>query len=494
MIPLSLAQVAEVTGGRLHGLDGHAAAALVIDGPVVTDSREAGPGGLYIARVGEQMDGHQFVASAAALGAVAAMTTRPVDDLPCVVVDDIQDGLAALARAVVDRHPALTVIGITGSSGKTSTKDLLASVLSSAAPTVAPVGSLNSEVGVPLTVFRVEPQTRFLVVEMGARGIGHIAYLTRIAPPHIGIELNVGSAHVGEFGSREAIAVAKAELVEALPASGLAVLNADDPAVREMASRTVARVVLVGSGPEADVRATDITLDESGRPTFRVTTPDSSAEVTLPLYGEHHVGNALAVVAAALECGLDLPDVVAALATATPASRWRMEVTERADGVTVVNDAYNANPDSMRAALKALVAMGGGRGGADTTPARRTWAVLGSMLELGDDSTAEHDAIGRLAVRLNISRLVVVGDTARPMASGAQHEGSWGDEAVWVPDADSAYALLAEELRPGDVVLFKSSRDAGLRWLGDRLATSPTTTADDTSAGNGAPNSEEGTT
>lgn len=494
MIPLSLAQVAEVTGGRLHGLDDHAAAALVIDGPVVTDSREAGPGGLYIARVGEQMDGHQFVASAAALGAVAAMTTRPVDDLPCVVVDDIQDGLAALARAVVDRHPALTVIGITGSSGKTSTKDLLASVLSSAAPTVAPVGSLNSEVGVPLTVFRVEPQTRFLVVEMGARGIGHIAYLTRIAPPHIGIELNVGSAHVGEFGSREAIAVAKAELVEALPASGLAVLNADDPAVREMASRTVARVVLVGSGPEADVRATDITLDESGRPTFRVTTPDSSAEVTLPLYGEHHVGNALAVVAAALECGLDLPDVVAALATATPASRWRMEVTERADGVTVVNDAYNANPDSMRAALKALVAMGGGRGGADTTPARRTWAVLGSMLELGDDSTAEHDAIGRLAVRLNISRLVVVGDTARPMASGAQHEGSWGDEAVWVPDADSAYALLAEELRPGDVVLFKSSRDAGLRWLGDRLATSTTTTADDTSAGNGAPNSEEGTT
>ncbi|KRF25296.1 MULTISPECIES: UDP-N-acetylmuramoyl-tripeptide--D-alanyl-D-alanine ligase [unclassified Phycicoccus] len=482
MIPMSLAQVAEVTGGRLHGLDDHAAASLVVDGPVVTDSREAGPGGLYIARVGEQLDGHQFVASAAALGAVAAMTTRPVDELPCVVVDDIQDGLASLARAVVDRHPDLTVIGITGSSGKTSTKDLLASVLSSAAPTVAPVGSLNSEVGVPLTVFRVEPQTRFLVVEMGARGVGHIAYLTRIAPPRIGIELNVGSAHVGEFGSREAIAVAKAELVQALPATGLAVLNVDDPAVRAMAAKTDARVQLVGSGAEADVRATETTLDESGRPSFRVTTPDASAQVTLPLHGEHHVGNALAVVAAALECGLDLPDIVAALATATPASRWRMEVTERADGVTVVNDAYNANPDSMRAALKALVAMGGGRGGADTAPSRRTWAVLGSMLELGDDSTAEHDAIGRLAVRLNIGRLVVVGDTARPMASGAQHEGSWGDEAVWVPDADAAYALLTEELRPGDVVLFKSSRDAGLRWLGDRLA------------GKSGDNSEEGTT
>jgi UDP-N-acetylmuramoyl-tripeptide--D-alanyl-D-alanine ligase len=482
MIPLSLKEIAEITDGRLEGLDDAEAAAVVIDGPVVTDSREAGPGGLYIARVGEQMDGHQFVSSAAGLGAVAAMTTRPVDGLPCVVVEDIQAGLASLARAVVDRHPDLTVIGITGSSGKTSTKDLLASVLSSAAPTVAPVGSLNSEVGVPLTVFRVTPQTRFLVVEMGARGVGHIDYLTRIAPPSIGIELNVGTAHVGEFGSREAIAVAKAELVQALPPGGLAVLNADDPVVRAMAAQTTARVRLVGTGPEADVRATDITLDERGRPSFAVAAPEGGARVTLPLHGEHHVGNALAVVATALECGLALTEVVAALATAVPASRWRMEVTERPDGVTVVNDAYNANPDSMRAALKALVAMGGGRGRDDTAPARRTWAVLGSMLELGEDSTTEHDAIGRLAVRLNISRLVVVGDTARPMASGAQHEGSWGDEAVWVPDADAAYDLLAEELRPGDVVLFKSSRDAGLRWLGDRLA------------GRGAANSEEGTT
>ena len=482
MIPLSLMDIAQITGGRLHGVDDASAAALVIDGPVVTDSRQAGPGGLYIARIGEQMDGHQFVAPAARAGAVAAMTTREVDDLPCVVVEDIQGGLASLARAVVDQHPDLTVIAITGSSGKTSTKDLLASVLSSAAPTVAPAGSLNSEVGVPLTVFRVTPRTRFLIVEMGARGVGHIDYLTRIAPPSIGIELNVGTAHVGEFGSREAIAVAKAELVQALPPTGLAVLNADDPVVRAMAGKTTARVRLVGTGPEADVRATEIILDDRGRPSFLVATPQGGAQVTLPLHGEHHVGNALAVVAASLECGLALTDVVAALATAMPASRWRMEVTERPDGVTVVNDAYNANPDSMRAALKALVAMGGGRGRDDATPTHRTWAVLGSMLELGEDSTTEHDAIGRLAVRLNISRLVVVGDTARPMATGAQHEGSWGDEAVWVPDADAAYDLLAEELRPGDVVLFKSSRDAGLRWLGDRLASS------------GAAESKEGTT
>ena len=462
MIPLSLQEIATITGGRLHGIPEDAADRLVVDGPVVTDSREAGPGGLYIARVGEQQDGHRFVPAAAGLGAVAALTTREVDDLPCVVVDDVQAGMASLARAVVDRHPQLTVIGITGSSGKTSTKDLLAAVLSADAPTVAPVGSLNSEVGVPLTVFRVTPQTRYLVVEMGARGIGHIHYLTTIAPPRIGIELNVGSAHVGEFGSREAIAVAKAELVAALPEDGLAVLNADDPAVRAMATRTPARVQLVGTATDATVRATDITLDAAGRPSFTVLTPVGEAAATLPLHGEHHVGNALAVIATALECGLDLDSVVAALATATPASRWRMEVVERADGVTVVNDAYNANPDSMRAALKALAAMGG--------EGRRTWAVLGSMLELGDEATAEHDAIGRLAVRLNISRLVVVGDLARPMASGAQHEGSWGEEAVWVPDADAAHDLLTENLRPGDVVLFKSSRDAGLRWLGDRVA------------------------
>jgi UDP-N-acetylmuramoyl-tripeptide--D-alanyl-D-alanine ligase len=479
MIPLTLKEIADLTGGRLYGTDDAGAAALVVDGPVVTDSREAGPGGLYVARVGETMDGHQFAGDARSKGAVAALATREVDELPCVVVDDVQEAFAALARGVIAAHGELTVIGITGSSGKTSTKDLLASVLASAAPTVAPVGSLNSEVGVPLTVCRVTPDTRFLVVEMGARGVGHIEYLTGIARPHIGIVLNVGSAHVGEFGSREAIGRAKSELVAALEPTGLAVLNADDPIVSAMAAVTPARVELVGESPESDLRATDIALDKAGRPSFTVSGRgvDGEVRVTLPLHGEHHVGNALAVVATALECGLPMDAVAASMATATPASRWRMEVTERADGVTVVNDAYNANPESMRAALKALVAMGQGR---------RTWAVLGTMLELGDESTTEHDAIGRLAVRLNVSRLVVVGETARPMATGAQHEGSWGDEATWVPDADAAFDLLSRELAPGDVVLLKSSRDAGLRWLGDRLAADTDTDTDTRTADPGA--------
>ena len=465
MIPLSLKEIADITDGRLAGVDEVTAHAIVVEGPVVTDSRDAGPHGLYIARIGESLDGHKFVGDAREAGAVAAVTTREVDELPCVVVDDVQDAFAALARAVVDRSPGLRVIGITGSSGKTSTKDLLGSVLAVEGETVVPVGSLNSEVGVPLTVCRVTPTTRFLVVEMGARGAGHIAYLTEIAPPEIGVVLNVGSAHVGEFGSREAIARAKGELVAALPESGVAILNADDPAVAAMAARTAARVVLVGTADDASVRAEETSLDPSGRPTFRALTPAGDVLVELPLHGEHHVGNALAVIAAALECGMGLGAIASALAQARPASRWRMEVTERADGVTVVNDAYNANPDSVRASLKALAAMGRGQG-----RDRRTWAVLGSMLELGDDSAMEHDAIGRLAVRLNISRLVVVGETARPMARGAQHEGSWGQEAVWVPDADAAYDLLSEEVESGDVVLFKSSRDAGLRWLGERFA------------------------
>ncbi len=457
MIPLTLAEVASLAGGTLHGDGPAAAAGIVIDGPVVTDSREARAGSLYVARVGEHLDGHDFVAGARDAGAVAALTTRPVDGLPCVVVPDVQAGFAALARAVVDRLPGLTVIGVTGSSGKTSTKDLLGSVLGEAGETVAPVGSYNSEVGVPLTVLRVTTGTRFLVVEMGARGLGHVRYLTTIAPPRIGVVLNVGVAHLGEFGSREAIAQGKGELVEALPAEGVAVLNADDARVRAMATRTCARVVLVGEAPDADIRADRVTLDPHGRPSFALRVGERSAPVTLDLVGRHHVGNALAVAAVALECGMPLPAVASALGRARAVSRWRMEVTERADGVRIVNDAYNANPDSMAAALRAVLAMGG---------SGRTIAVLGTMLELGEQSDLEHRRVGELAAELGIDRLLVVGDGASAICEGA----GAGVPCTTVPDAEAAYALLVDEARSGDVVLFKSSRDAGLRWLGDRFA------------------------
>ena len=461
MIPLRLSEIRDIVGGTLAG-DG---ADVVVDGAVVTDTREAVPGSLYVARVGEHADGHDYIPSAVEHGAVAALTTRPVDGLPCVVVDDVQAAFVALSRHVVEAVDGLVVIGITGSSGKTSTKDLLAGVLAGVGETVAPVGSLNSEVGVPLTVCRVTPTTRFLIVEMGARGIGHIRYLTEIAPPRIGAVLNVGTAHMGEFGSKEAIARAKSELVAALPAEGVAVLNVDDPAVAAMSAATEARIVgtSAAGAPEATVRATDVTLDEAARATFTLITPEGRAPVTLGLHGAHHVANALTVAAIARECGLSLPDIAAGLGAGRPVSRWRMEVTERPDGVTIVNDAYNANPDSMRAALSALEGMGG---------QRRTWAVLGSMLELGPDSDAEHAAIGAEAARRGVDRLVVVGEMARPMVDGATQaaeEAGARLEATFVADADAAHDLLVDEITSGDVVLFKSSRDAGLRLLGDRL-------------------------
>ena len=468
MIALTLTEIARATGGRVVAPAGADPGALVVDGPVVTDSREAGPGSLYVARVGEHADGHDFVPGALERGAVAALVSRVVDGVPCIVVEDTEAAFGVLAREVVARVPGLEVVGITGSSGKTSTKDLLGAVLATVGPTVAPVGSYNSEIGVPLTVCRVTADTRFLVVEMGARGIGHIAHLTRVAPPRVGVVLNVGTAHVGEFGSREAIARAKSELVAALPADGLAVLNADDPAVRAMASATSARVVLVGEDPVADVRATDVSLDTGGRPTFTVVAGSGRRTLTLGLVGRHHVGNALAVLAVALELGMPFEQACVALESARAASRWRMEVTERADGVTVVNDAYNANPDSMRAALTALERMGEGR---------RTWAVLGTMLELGGESAALHAEVGAEVVAHRVDELLVVGEAATPLADGAvaatasaRTTPGHPTRTRRVPDADAAEVLLREELRGGDVVLFKSSRDAGLRLLGDRLA------------------------
>jgi len=462
MIPMPLRDVAVLTDGSLHPVE---RGVVVVDGPVVTDSREAGPGSLYVARVGEHADGHAYVGPARDRGAVAALTSRVVDELPCVVVDDVQTAFGRLARGVVDRATGLTVVAVTGSSGKTSTKDLLAQVLRAAGETVAPVNSLNGEIGVPLTVCRVTPATRFLVAEMGARGVGHLAYLTTIAPPDVAVVLNVGVAHVGEFGSKGAVAQAKGELVEALRPDGLAVLNADDPEVAKMRSRTQARVVTVGTRADADIRAADVRLDALGHASFVVEVPNGGrAKVELQLSGAHHVGNALAVVATALECGLGLDLVATALSAARAASRWRMEIHERPDGVTVVNDAYNANPDSMRAALEALRSIGRA-----AQPRRRTWAVLGEMLELGDLSRSEHQRVGGWASALGVDRLLVVGERARPISDGAVGSTGGHTEVTVVNDADDAYELLQAHLRSGDVVLLKSSRDAGLRWLGDRL-------------------------
>ena len=458
MIELSLGDVARIVGGELVGGDPQ----VLVTGAVEFDSRKVTPGGLFLAFAGDRVDGHDFAAAAFAQGAVGVLGTRAVDG-PSIVVADALAGLAALATEVVRRLPRLTIVGVTGSAGKTSTKDLLQALLARLGPTVAPPESFNNELGHPYTVLKATPLTRFLVLEKSARGLGHIAYLTRIAPPRIGVVLNVGSAHIGEFGSREITALAKGELVEALPCAaegGVAVLNADDPAVAGMAARTSARVVTVGEAISADVRAENVRLDPLGRPRFTVVADGERVEVALAVSGEAQVGNALAAMAAARECGLGLADAAETLGRTAAVSRWRMEIIERPDGVVIVNDAYNANPESMRAALKTVTAMAG-RG--------RTWALLGPMGELGDRSVGEHDALGRYAVRLNVGTLVAIGDAARPIAQGAALEGSYDGEAQWVPDLDAAVALVAPKLRSGDVVLVKASRAAGLERLAQRL-------------------------
>ncbi|MEU0125828.1 UDP-N-acetylmuramoyl-tripeptide--D-alanyl-D-alanine ligase [Streptomyces albidoflavus] len=461
MIALSLAEISSIVGGQpadIPDLDAQ------VTGPVVIDSRLAAPGSLFAAFAGERADGHDYAATAVETGAVAVLATRPVG-VPALVVDDVERALGALARAVVERL-GTTVVALTGSAGKTSTKDLVAQLLTRVAPTVWTPGSLNNEIGLPLTALRAEADTRHLVLEMGARGVGHIRYLTGLTPPRIGVVLNVGSAHIGEFGGREQIALAKGELVEALPEDGVAVLNADDRYVRDMASRTKARVVTFGEAPEADIRAENVRLTENGRPAFTLHTPSGCGDVTMRLYGEHHVSNALAAAAVASELGMPVDEIAQALSEAESLSRWRMEVTERPDGVTIVNDAYNANPESMRAALRALVAMGGARRGEGC----RTWAVLGQMAELGDEALTEHDAVGRLAVRLNVSKLVAVGGReAAWLQMGAYNEGSWGEESVHVSDAQAAVDLLRSELRPGDVVLVKASRSVGLEKVAAAL-------------------------
>ncbi|MDH6610660.1 UDP-N-acetylmuramoyl-tripeptide--D-alanyl-D-alanine ligase [Streptomyces sp. SAI-208] len=456
MIALSLAEIASVVGGQTYDIPDPSAQ---VHGPVVIDSRQVQDGSLFAAFVGERVDGHDYADQAVRAGAVAVLAQRPVG-VPAIVVEDVQTALGALARHVVRRLGA-TLVALTGSAGKTSTKDLIAQVLQRKAPTVFTPGSLNNEIGLPLTALTATEETRFLVLEMGARGIGHIAYLTDLTPPRIGLVLNVGSAHIGEFGGREQIAQAKGELVEALPEDGAAILNADDPLVRAMASRTKAKVLLFGESGEADVRAENVRLMDSGQPAFMLHTPSGASEVTMRLYGEHHVSNALAAAAVAHELGMSATEIATALSEAGSLSRWRMEVTERPDGVTIVNDAYNANPESMKAALRALAAMGKGR---------RTWAVLGKMAELGDEALAEHDAVGRLAVRLNVGKLVAVGGReASWLQLGAYNEGSWGEESVHVSDAQAAVDLLRSELRPGDVVLVKASRSVGLESVAEAL-------------------------
>lgn len=497
MIAMTLAEIATAVSGELIGgaqaTDVAEPGDLVVEGSVETDSRLVRPGSVFFALPGEVTDGRRFVPAAVDAGAALVITPERVDTTaPQIVVTDGYEALAALAHEVVTRvrmsgadrvdadgRPApLRVVGITGSNGKTSTKNMLRTILEQHGATIAPEGSFNNHVGAPISMLRVTYDTRYLVVEMGASGVGHIAKLVSIAEPDLGVVLKVGLAHAGEFGGIEATQRAKSEMVTDLPETATALLNVDDDRVASMRDLTAARVVGFGTSAEADYRITGIETDRSGT-RFTLTAPPVRPEgdrptdatlsggpdhvdVRLAILGEHHAMNASAALTVAHLWGVPLADGAAALASMTRAERWRMELLQGGpEGVTVINDAYNASPDSTAAALRTLAQI--------VRPGERTVAVLGEMAELGEFSVEEHDRIGRLVVRLGIGQLVVVGRGAMPIHQAATLEGSWDGESVYIEDVDDAVRAMQEMLRPGDVVLVKSSKSAELRFLGDRL-------------------------
>lgn len=449
MIPMSLAEIAAAVGG---GLSETADPEAVVTGAIEHDSRKVGPGGLFLALPGEKVDGHDFAPTAAARGAVAAIASRRIDS-PAVYVDDGLRALADLAREVARRSPA-TVVGVTGSNGKTSTKDIIGQLCASLGPTVATEGNFNNELGHPYTVCRVEPATRYLVLELAARGLGHITELCEIAPPSIGVVLNVGISHLDGFGSIETTAEAKSELPRFLAPEGTAVLNADDPRVAAMAERTRAQVVTFGVTEPADIAAVDLDPGD-GRHRFTLRTPDGDAAVRLRLWGGHHVHNALAAAAVAWRLGASPDHIAARLSEAGRRSERRMDVFTLPDGTTVIDDSYNANPASMGAAIRAL--------GQLPTAGRRI-AVLGLMADLEELSDECHRRAGAQAAEAGVDELIAIGDGTLPIIEGAagdDHRTGGADgvaAATHVPDQTAAIELLRNRLRPGDTVLVKGSR------------------------------------
>ncbi|MGO1984110.1 UDP-N-acetylmuramoyl-tripeptide--D-alanyl-D-alanine ligase [Corynebacterium casei] len=506
MIDLTLKEIADIVGGSLDSVDNPDAR---VTGFVEFDSRKVTPGGLFLCFPGAKVDGHDYAEKAIEQGAVAVLAARPVG-VPAIVVapigrvegdsanadiyaNDSDGSAAAVVRALSDlahhvtkklaEDHELTIIGVTGSAGKTSTKDLIATILRHDGETVAPPGSFNNEIGHPYTALRSDVDTKYLVAELSARGIGHIKHLTDIATPRIGVVLNVGSAHLGEFGSRENIAKAKGELVEALPSvgdGGVAVLNADDLFVIAMAKRTAAKVVSYSSANPpaagADYYATDISLDNVARPSFTLHAPGAQpVSVTLQVFGVHQVSNSLAAAAAAIEAGLSVEAVADSLSGHRNASAHRMDVHTRGDGVTIINDSYNANPDSMRAAIAALGYTTSGR------PDARSIAVLGEMGELGEQAIDAHYALGAELAKFHVDTLIVVGDSknCEAMADAAHERGINTmvsqdiDDAIWriedVLDTPPAGVEDWSQRELKDVVLVKASNAQRLWLVSERL-------------------------
>lgn len=455
---MTLGQICAIVGGSLRGN-----ASIVVSG-ISTDTRSIVPGDLFCAIVGERVDPHELVHDAMRAGAVACLVSSAVDvpsviTAPALELDPVIIALGRIARIQREGRPNTNMIGITGSSGKTTTKDIIGQVLGSHGPTFAPSGSPNNELGLPLTILRAPETADYVVLEMGMRGLGHIAYLCGIAKPNVGVVTNVGKAHIGEVGSIEAIARAKAELIDAIPATGFAILNNDDDFVRAMRFDTQAHVVTYGLREGSDVRGENIDVNVDGTTTFDLVHGNNRHVIHLPMLGKHNVSNALAAAATGLCMGMSLMGIAEALEHVVVTSKWRMETYEAKNDIMLINDAYNANPESMSAALHTLAGFPRTRG---------SWAVLGKMHELGSESEAEHRKIGELVTELKIDHLVGIGDSVAPMIQAAQRAGH--PHALLFSRFEVAAEYISTKAQREEIILFKASRSEGLEELAQMVA------------------------
>ena len=447
-----MSDVARAVGGLFLGDDTEVTS-------IATDSRVVRPGALFVALPGERVDGGRFVPEAFTNGANGVLVRDGLDvDGPAVFVRSTGEALMMLARDERSRTDA-RVVAITGANGKTSTKDLTAAVLATTYRTHASPESFNNEIGLPVTLLGAAPDAEVIVAEMGARHVGDVAILCDIARPEIAVVTNVGLAHLEIFGTWERIVEASAEPVDALPASGVAVLNADDRVVADYAARSAGRVVTFGISAGAAVRAEDVTLGSDGRASFSLAHASGRARITLAVPGEHMVSNALAAAAVGITLGVPV-DACADALSRTTVSPWRMETFTTSEGIRVVNDAYNANPESMAAALRTARWMAG---------EGHLLAVLGTMAELGSVALEEHERVGELAARVRVDRLITVGSSARVIAEAGVREGVEPENVACYEELDDALDDVRRSARPGDLVLFKGSRVAGLERLAEAL-------------------------
>jgi UDP-N-acetylmuramoyl-tripeptide--D-alanyl-D-alanine ligase len=445
MIALTLAQIATIVGGKTYGDSSQ-----VITSAPVFDSRDAVKGSLFLALVGENSDGHDFTENAQSHGASGFMTTREVKGNG-VIVTDVLLAVRALAAYVRNELPDLKVIAITGSSGKTTTKDLLASILSSRAQCVSTKASFNNELGAPITLLECTPETKYCILEMGARHLGDIAALCEMAKPDVGVVLRVGTAHLGEFGSVEKIAQTKGELIQSLAPDAIAVLGTYDAYTKAMKSHHTGKIIYFGEDSHDDVRAADVEMREA-RAHFDLVTPEGRDAVGMRLIGAHQVSNALAAAAVCTALEIPIEVIASGLSTADSASKWRMQIDE-VDDLLIINDSYNANPESMKAALDSLVLFAQERGGA-------SWAFLGQMHELGPQSNALHASVAAHAHELGIDHLVSVG--TRAFADGIPAMSP--TTLHYCEDIEQALSLVSH-CAPGDVVLVKASRSEHFEML-----------------------------